>query len=113
MKVPDVGSLFEIRSLVDFVPLGFAFLLLVILIVSFRSRATVFCQYLKAMTGVELSPKEVRRVFASKGQDGVRTLFLDLIIREDLKTGPLEIPEGARQTATTRSLSSVQNKITT
>jgi hypothetical protein len=113
VKGPDIGSLFEIRSLVDFVPVSFALVLLLILIISFRSRATVFCQYLKAMTGVELKPKEVRRVFSAQGQDGVRTLFLDLIIREDLKTGPLEIPEGARQTATTRSLSSIQQKLPT
>ncbi len=113
MKGPDFSSLFEIRSVVDLVPLGFAVILLVILVISFRSRATVFCQYLKAMTGVELKPKDVRRVFRAEGRDGVRTLFLDLIIREDLKTGPLKIPEGARQTATTKSLSSVQKKIST
>ena len=112
MKVPDLGSLFEIRSLVDFLPLGFAFLLLLILVISFRSRATVFCQYLKAMTGVELKPKEVRRVFSAQGQDGVRTLFLDLIIREDLKTGPLSIPDGAKQ-GTSRPLSKVREKIST
>ena len=97
MKLPDLSSAFEIRSLVDLAPLAFAVLLLFILVVSFRSRATVFCQYLKAMTGVTLSPKEVRKVFKAEGQDGVRSLFLDLIIREDLKTGPLEIPEGARK----------------
>jgi hypothetical protein len=113
VKVPYLNSIFEIRSLVDLVPLGFAFILLVILVISFRSRATVFCQYLKAMTGVELKPREVRRVFRAEGQDGVRTLFLDLIIREDLKTGPLNIPEGARQSATTKPLSSVQKKIST
>lgn len=110
MKVPDLGSLFEFKNLVDFVPLGFALVLLVILVISFRSRATVFCQYLKAMTGVELKPKEVRRVFAAQGQDGVRTLFLDLIIREDLKTGPLSIPDGAKQ-GTSRSISSIQKQI--
>ncbi len=112
MKLPDLSSLFEMRSLVDLAPLAFALLLLFILIVSFRSRATVFCQYLKAMTGVELSPKDVRRVFKAEGKDGVRTLFLDLIIREDLKTGPLSIPEGAKQTGTTRSLSSIRGKTT-
>jgi hypothetical protein len=97
VKLQDLSSVFEIRSLVDLAPIAFALLLLFILVVSFRSRATVFCQYLKAMTGVTLSPKEVRRVFKSEGRDGVRTLFLDLIIREDLKTGPLQIPEGARK----------------
>ena len=97
MKLPDLSSIFEIKSLVDLAPFAFALLLFFILIVSFRSRATVFCQYLKAMTGVTLSPKEVRKVFKAEGRDGVRTLFLDLIIREDLKTGPLQIPDGARK----------------
>ena len=112
MKLPDLSSLFEMRSLVDLAPLAFALLLLFILVVSFRSRATVFCQYLKAMTGVELKPKEVRRVFKTEGRDGVRSLFLDLIIREDLKTGPLDIPEGAKQSGSTRPLSSVRGKTT-
>ena len=85
-------SFFEIRDLVGYAPLAFAVLLLLILIVSFRSRATVFCQYLKTMTGIELKPDEVRRVYQIEGKDGVRSLFLDLLIREDLKTGPLQIP---------------------
>ncbi|HXI13675.1 MAG TPA: hypothetical protein VNM92_13680 [Thermoanaerobaculia bacterium] len=72
---------------------AFALLLLVILIVSFRARAVVFCQYLQAMTGIQLQPSEVRSVFRAKGKDGVRELFLDLIIREDLKEGPLQIEE--------------------
>lgn len=88
------GGIFEIRSVASAIPLAFVFLLLALLVISFRSRATVFCQYLKAMTGVELRPKEVRRVFAEKGQDGVRELFLDLLIREDLKSGPIQIPNG-------------------
>ena len=77
-------------------PVGMALILLVILIVSFRSRAVVFCQYLNAMTGIRLRPSEVRKVFRQRGRDGVRELFLDLIIREDLKNGPLEIPADAR-----------------
>ncbi|HUP62647.1 MAG TPA: hypothetical protein VNA69_19760 [Thermoanaerobaculia bacterium] len=74
-------------------PLLFAGVLLLILIISFRSRAVVFCQYLAHMTGVELKPSDVRRVFKEKGRNGVRELFLDLIIREDLKEGPIEIPD--------------------
>jgi hypothetical protein len=70
-------------------PLTFATVLLLILIISFRSRARVFCQYLEAMTGIRLEPKDVRRVFSEQGQNGVRELFLDLIIREDLKEGPI------------------------
>ena len=70
-------------------PLVFAGVLLLILIISFRSRAVVFCQYLETMTGIKLSPGEVRRVFKQNGKNGVRELFLDLIIREDLKSGPI------------------------
>lgn len=80
-------------------PLTFAALLLLILIISFRSRAVVFCQYLQAMTGITLRPSDVRRVFRERGREGVRELFLDLIIREDLKEGPIvpdEEPVGAR-----------------
>jgi len=85
-------SLFRIQSLAGALPLGFALLLLVILVVSFRSRAVVFCQYLEAMAGIRLRPGDVRRVFKQGGKNGVRSFFLDLIIREDLKQGPLEIP---------------------
>lgn len=77
-------------------PVGMALVLLIILIVSFRSRAVVFCQYLNAMTGIRLRPSEVRKVFRRQGRDGVRELFLDLIIREDLKNGPLKIPADAQ-----------------
>lgn len=86
------SSLFRISSLAAAMPLAFAIILLVILIVSFRSRAVVFCQYLETMTGIRLRPSDVRRVYREGGADGVRTYFLDLIIREDLKQGPLEIP---------------------
>jgi len=70
-------------------PLTFATVLLLILVISFRSRAVVFCQYLETMTGIRLRPSDVRRVFSQSGQNGVRELFLDLIIREDLKEGPI------------------------
>ena len=46
-----------------------------------------------AMTGVKLSPGDVRRAFSERGRNGVREMFLDLIIREDLKDGPIEIPD--------------------
>ena len=85
--------LFALNNVAAWMPLVFAVVLLVILIVSFRSRAVVFCQYLEAMTGVKLSPAEVRRAFQARGRNGVREMFLDLIIREDLKEGPIEIPE--------------------
>ncbi len=87
-----INSPFHISSLAAAMPLAFALLLLAILIISFRSRAVVFCQYLQTMTGVRLSPSDVRRVYREGGPDAVRSYFLDLIIREDLKHGPIEIP---------------------
>jgi len=81
------------QNILSLVLVSFAFILLLILIVSFRARAVVFCQYLQAMTGVKLKPADVKRVFREQGKDGVRQLFLDLIIREDLKSGPLQIPD--------------------
>lgn len=83
----------NILSMTSFMPLLFAAVLLVILIISFRSRAVVFCQYLETMTGIGLKPSDVRRVYRERGREGVRELFLDLIIREDLKEGPIEIPD--------------------
>jgi len=59
-------------------------LLGMILIASFVSRSRVFCQYLKHMTGIELRPAAVRRVFRSNGRGGVRDLLMDLLIQEDL-----------------------------
>lgn len=89
----DVAALFQLSNITMWMPLVFAVVLLVILIISFRSRAVVFCQYLEAMTGVKLQPADVRREFKSRGRNGVREMFLDLIIREDLKEGPIDIPE--------------------
>lgn len=80
-------------NLTTMMPIAFAAILLLILIVSFRSRAVVFCQYLAAMTGIRLKPSDVRRVYRERGRNGVRELFLDLIIREDLKEGPIDIPD--------------------
>jgi hypothetical protein len=88
-----MSNLFQLESLSSAMPLVFAGVLLLILIVSFRSRAVVFCQYLEAMTGIQLKPSDVRRVYREKGRNGVRELFLDLIIREDLKEGPIDIPD--------------------
>ena len=50
---------------------------------------------MKTMTGVVLKPGEVKTAFRRGGKEGVRELFLDLIIREDLKGGPPAIPEDA------------------
>ncbi len=85
-------TMFNLSSLTTAMPLVFALVLLTILIISFRSRAVVFCQYLETMTGIRLKPSDVRRVFTKDGRNGVREMFLDLIIREDLKQGPLDIP---------------------
>jgi hypothetical protein len=82
----------NVDTLTTAMPVAFAAILLLILIVSFRSRAVVFCQYLAAMTGIQLKPSDVRRVYRERGRNGVRELFLDLIIREDLKEGPIDIP---------------------
>jgi hypothetical protein len=73
-------------------PFIFAGVLLAILAISFSARAVVFCQYLKQMTGIELKPADVKRAYKQNGQNGVREMFLDLIIREDLKQGPIEVP---------------------
>ena len=91
-----LSQLFELRGLGASMPLAFAVVLLVILVISFRSRAVVFCQYLEAMTGIRLKPSLVRRVFRESGKNGVRELFLELIIQEDLKDGPMEVPEEPR-----------------
>lgn len=85
-------SIFRMQTLSSAMPLAFALLLAVILIVSFRSRAIVFCQYLETMAGIKLKPADVRRVYNQGGADAVREYFLDLIIREDLKQGPIAIP---------------------
>ena len=86
-------SAFHFNSWTDAMPFVSALVLLAILIVSFRARAVVFCQYLARMTGIKLRPADVRNAYRERGQNGVRELFLDLIIREDLKEGPIEIPE--------------------
>lgn len=95
-------SLLRLDTLASAMPLLFAGVLLLILIVSFRSRAVVFCQYLEAMTGIRLKPSDVRRVYKERGRNGVRELFLDLIIREDLKDGPIDIPEAEATEAANR-----------
>jgi hypothetical protein len=88
-----MSDAFELITKADWMVLGGALLLLGLLIVSFRSRAYVFCQYLKTMTGIALKPADVKRAFKSGGREGVREMFLDRIIQEDLKQGPVVIPE--------------------
>lgn len=67
--------------------------LVLLLAVSFLSRPRVFTQYLFTMTGIKLSPRDVAAVFKERGKDGVRELFLELIIREDVKSGPRITPD--------------------
>ena len=59
-------------------------LLLILLVASFVSRARVFCEYLRHMTGIELKPETVRKMYAQKGRGGVRDMLLSLLIQEDL-----------------------------
>ena len=59
-------------------------ILLALLVISFLSRARVFCQYLSHMTGIELKPVTVRRVYRQNGRGGVRDLLISLLIQEDL-----------------------------
>ncbi len=73
--------------------IAFAVVLLTILIISFGSRGRVFCQYLKYMTGIKLTPREVMTIYRMKGKSGVRELFLDLLIRADLEDSPTITPE--------------------
>jgi hypothetical protein len=88
-----IGSLFRIDTIGEVALVAFAVVLLAILVISFRSRAVVFCQYLHAMTGVSLSPAEVKRVYRASGKNGVREMFLDLMIRQDFaEGGPAQIP---------------------
>ena len=77
----------------DYNYIVFAVVLLVILMISFGSRGRVFCQYLKYMTGIQLTPREVMKVYRMKGKPGVRELFLDLLIRADLEDSPTITPE--------------------
>jgi len=90
-------GLFEMTSPASWAMLGVALVLLLLLVISFRSRAYVFCQYLRTMAGIALKPRDVRAAFRKGGKEGVRELFLDLIIREDLKSGPIPIPDDLRK----------------
>ncbi len=58
--------------------------LLFLLVASFASRSRVFCQYLQHMTGIELKPSTVRKMYREKGRGGVRDMLISLLIQEDL-----------------------------
>ena len=72
--------------------------LLLLLLVSFLSRPRVFTQYLHTMTGIKLSARDVARVYRQRGKAGVRDMFLELIIREDVKSGPRITPDSIPDT---------------
>ncbi len=72
--------------------------LLLLLVVSFLSRPRVFTQYLEAMTGIKLSARDVAQIYKRRGKAGVRDMFLELIIREDLKSGPQITPDSEPDT---------------
>ena len=67
--------------------------LLLALVLSITMRPRIFTQYLEHMTGIQLSPRDVARVFKTRGKAGVRDMFLELIIMEDLRDGPKITPD--------------------
>ena len=88
--------MFTMNELMLIAAAGVIALLLIILFVSFISRSKVFCQYLEVMSGIKLKPSEVHHAFKLRGKEGVRELFLDLIIREEAK-GPAITPDSQPQ----------------
>jgi hypothetical protein len=71
-------------NLVWLVAGGAITVLLLLLLASFLSRARVFCQYLRHMTGIELQPGTVRGLYQRQGRGGVRDHLISLLIQEDL-----------------------------
>ena len=81
----DFGILdFSPTDSVRLVAVAAIVILLALLVISFLSRARVFCQYLKHMTGIELKPATVRKVYRKTGRGGVRDMLISLLIQEDL-----------------------------
>jgi hypothetical protein len=74
----NAGTTYTLAAVAGMALLG------MILIASFISRSRVFCQYLRHMTGIELKPSAVRKVYRTNGRGGVRDLLMDLLIQEDL-----------------------------
>ena len=70
--------------------------LLALLLASFLSRSRVFCQYLRHMTGIQLKPKTVRRLYKKRGRGGVRDHLIDLLIREDLADPKRVVTPGSK-----------------
>ena len=81
----DFGLLdFSPTDSVRLVAVAAIVILLGLLVISFLSRARVFCQYLKHMTGIVLKPATVRKVYRKTGRGGVRDMLISLLIQEDL-----------------------------
>jgi len=74
----------------------FRVFLLVVLIISFRSRSRVFCQYLKHMSGIDLNPSLVKKAYRANGRAGVRDLLIDLSIQEDLSDPSRQVLPGSQ-----------------
>lgn len=87
MPIPDLPPQYVTLLLVTLI------VLLLLLVTSLVSRPRVFTQYLLHMTGIKLAPRDVARVFKQRGRPGVREMFLELIIREDLRDGPRITPD--------------------
>ena len=85
-------------------------ILFVLLVISFMSRARVFCQYLKHMTGIELKPAAVRRVFRSNGKGGVRDLLMDLLIQEDLADDSRKVTPNSKPDTSVFDISQMAKK---
>ena len=62
-------GVFSLSSTGDWALISACGVLVFLLVISFRSRSTVFCQYLKAMTGISLAPRDVTREFKKGGQE--------------------------------------------
>jgi len=85
--------MFELPPSAVYYLLGSTGVLLLLLVASFLSRPRVFTQYLAHMTGIKLSHRDVAEVFKERGQAGVRDLFIEMIVREDLREGPRITPD--------------------
>jgi hypothetical protein len=85
-------------------------LLGMILIASFISRSRVFCQYLKHMTGIELKPVAVRKVYRANGKGGVRDLLMDLLIQEDLADDTRKVTPDSKPDTSVFDISKIAKK---
>jgi hypothetical protein len=90
--------------------LAVACALMLVLIVSFASRPRMFAQYLRLLTGIRITPAEIRRVHRKHGRAGVRELFLDLLIREDLNETGVATPDAEPRLPAAIELDETRNR---